>query len=349
MSSVRISLLGIVRVTYQGLPTGNSMGRAVKALLGYLTLFRHRLHDRVVLAGLFWGDSSEKRARSCLSTTLWRLRKVLEPDHVPTGTYLVTTPSGEVGFNPESDHWLDVDVFENQVKHILAKPHESLKSKDVSQLEKALNLHRGELLEGFYDDWALRERERLRSLYVSGQIYLLYHYSHHAAYEQGLACARNILNLDPLREEIHREMMRLYCRCGQRALALKQYENCLETLTSELGVPPMEETQFLYNQISQRAGNSGSQGDIVSTQQALNQLQQTLQNFEKSTEQLRRSARNLERAIMGQKSEEKEPRILNVEVGPAVVPKERGYGAVSMRQAGKKAKVRRWEGVKVGE
>jgi DNA-binding SARP family transcriptional activator len=188
------------------------MGRAVKALLGYLTLFRHRFHAREVLAGLFWGDSSEKRARSCLSTTLWRLRKVLEPDHVPTGTYLVTTPTGEVGFNQESDHWLDVEVFEKQVKHILARPYESLKPKEVSQLEEALNLHEGELLEGFYDDWALRERERLRSLFVKGQIHLLYHYSHHAAWEQGLACARNILNLDPLREEIHREMMRLYFR-----------------------------------------------------------------------------------------------------------------------------------------
>jgi DNA-binding SARP family transcriptional activator len=307
MSSVRISLLGVVRVSHQGIPAESGLGRAVKELLGYLTLFRHRFHAREVLAGLFWGDSSEKRARSCLSTTLCRLRKVLEPDPVSAGTYLVTAPTGEIGFNRESDHWLDVDVFENRVNHFLAKPCETLDSKEAGQLEIALNLHRGELLEGFYDDWALRERERLRALYLSGQIHLLYYYSHHSAYEQGLACARNILNLDPLREEIHREIMRLYCRCGQRTLALKQFKNCMQTLDSELSVSPMEETQILYDQIIRRAGrshlNSGSQGDIDTAQLALTRLQNTLQEFEKSTEQLRRSARFLEKTIKSRKTE----------------------------------------------
>ena len=310
MSSVRISLIGTVRVAHPELPGENSMGRGVKALLGYLTLFRHRFHAREVLAGLFWGESNEKQARSCLSTTLWRLRKVLEPDHIHTGTYLVTTPGGEVGFNRKSDHWLDVAVFENRIKPILANPYESLDAKEVRQLEEALNLYKGELLEEFYDDWALRERERLRSLYVSGQIHLLYYYSHHSAYEQGLICARNILHLDPLREEIHREMMRLYCRCGQRALALKQYEQCLKKLNSELGVAPMEETRILYDQIFQRTGSSqlksGSREAILTAQQALSQIQKTLSDFEHSTRQLRRSARDLERAIGGvrQKAED---------------------------------------------
>ena len=101
MNHLKINLLGIVRVAHQGVPTETGMGRAVKGLLGYLTLFRHRFHAREVLAGLFWGESSEDRARSSLNTTLWRLRKVLEPGSIPIGAYLVTTPSGEIGFNME--------------------------------------------------------------------------------------------------------------------------------------------------------------------------------------------------------------------------------------------------------
>ena len=306
MTSLRISLLGVVRVNHQGLPGENSMGRAVKALLGYLTLFRQRFHAREVLAGLFWGDSSEKRARSCLSTTLWRLRKILEPDHVSAGTYLVTTSTGEIGFNSESDHWLDVAAFENRVNHVLAKPYESLESVEAEQLEKALSLHKGELLEEFYDEWALRERERLRSLYLSGQIQLMNYYRYHSAYEQGLTCARNILNFDPLREEIHREMMRIYCKCGQRTQALKQYETCIKILDAELGVPPMEETRILYDQISQNSDNnqvnSCSKEDIDTAQKVLIRIRQTLYDFEKSAEQLQRSARVLEKAINGKRS-----------------------------------------------
>jgi DNA-binding SARP family transcriptional activator len=298
--------MGVVRVDHQGFSAENSMGRAVKALLGYLTLFRHRFHAREVLAGIFWGDSSDKRARSCLSTTLWRLRKILEPDHVPAGTYLVTTSTGEIGFNNESDHWLDVAVFENQVNHVLAKPYKSLESVEAEQVEEALSLYKGELLEEFYDEWALRERERLRSLYLSGQIQLMNYYRYHSAYELGLACARNILNIDPLREEIHREMMRIYCKCGQRTQALKQYETCIKILDSELGVPPMEETQILYEQISQKSDNNhlnpGSKEDTVTAQKVLTRIQQTLHDFEKSAEQLQQSARALEKAMVDKRS-----------------------------------------------
>ncbi len=307
MSSVRISLLGVVRVTHQGLPIGISMGRSVKALLGYLTLFRHRIHAREVLAGLFWGESSEKRARSCLSTTLWRLRKVLEPGSISAGAYLLTTPTGEIGFNRESDHWIDIEIFEDRIKPILAIPYDSLKETEVSQLERFLHLYKGELMEGFYDEWALRERERLRSLFVKGQFHLLQYYSHHVAWEQGLVCAQNILNLDPLREEIHREMMRLYFKNGQRALALRQYEKCRETLASELDVLPMKETQILYHQIFQNPGGElppfDPHLDVITAHNILAQLRRNIHDFEKSTEMLRHSAKNLEGALKSRKSD----------------------------------------------
>jgi len=303
MNILKINLLGIVRVAHQGIPTETGMGRAVKGLLGYLTLFRHRLHAREVLAGLFWGESSEDRARSSLNTTLWRLRKVLEPGSIPTGAYLATTPAGEIGFNRKSDHWIDIEIFEDRIKPTLAIPHDSLKANEVSQLESTLLLYQGELLEGFYDEWALRERERLRSLFVQGQIHLLHHYTHRAAWEQGLACAQNILNFEPLREEIHRKMMRLYFKNGQRAQALRQYEQCREILASELDVLPMEETQILYAQISHKTGGeleaSDPQLDLITAQKVLSQLRKNIHDFEKSTEMLRRSAKNLEGAIKG--------------------------------------------------
>jgi len=307
MNALKISLLGVVRVTHQGKPTKTGMGRAVKGLLGYLTLFRHRFHAREVLAGIFWGESNEDRARSSLSTTLWRLRKVLEPGSIPTGAYLVTTPTGEIGFNQTSDHWIDIEIFEDRINPLLALSYDSLQENDVNQLERAMHLYKGELLEGYYDEWALRERERLRSLFVKGQIHLLHYYSHQAAWEQGLACAQTILNLDPLREEIHREMMRLYFKNGQRALALKQYEKCHETLASELDVLPMDETQILYAQISQQTAGelppSEPQLDLITAHKVLAQLRRNIHDFEQSTKMLRSSAKNLEGVIKGRKPE----------------------------------------------
>lgn len=301
MGALRICLLGVMRITHDEWPMETRLSRTVKELLAYLTLFRHRIHAREVLAGLFWGDHSDDRARSCLSTALWRLRKVLEPGDVPRGTYLLTTAAGDIGFNRESEHWLDIEVFENHGHQILSKPYQSMTQGEVQQLENALNLYRGELLEGFYDEWALRERERLRSLYLHSLAHLLQYYRHVKSYKKGLICGHKILDLDPLREEIHREMMRLYYRNGQRALALRQFDNCSKILEKELGVPPMEETQLLRVQIFNRSDSSQvqkrSQGDLRTAREAIREFHDALKDFDQSTAKLRRTSKTLERLI----------------------------------------------------
>lgn len=277
------------------------MARAVKALLAYLILFSERIHARDVLAGLFWGDSSENRARSCLSTALWRLRKILEPQGIPKGTYLLTPSPGEVGFNSQSNHWLDAAEFESHAKSILAKPYQDLATGEVRQLEKVSKLYSGDLLEGFYDDWALTERERLRSLYVKSQAHLLGYYSQKAGYDKALTCGHRILNLDPLREEIHREMMRLYMVSGRRAQAVRQYEKCCKILEAELGVPPMEETRALCAQVIEgHAGEplwSPSHGNRSPAHQALQQLKEALGGFDDTKEKLRQVGELLEQLI----------------------------------------------------
>lgn len=301
MGALRICLLGVMRITHDEWPLETRLSRTVKELLAYLTLFRQRIHAREVLAGLFWGDHSDEKARSCLSTALWRLRKVLEPGEVPRGTYLLTTPTGDIGFNRESEHWLDIEVFEHHGRQLLARPYQALTTGEVHQLENALSLYRGELLEGFYDEWALRERERLRSLYLHSLAHLLQYYRHYKSYEKGLACGHKILDLDPLREEIHREMMRLYYRNGQRALALRQYDNCSKILEKELGVPPMEETQLLRVQIFKRSEarqiQNPSQGDLRTARKVIREFQQALDDFDRSSAKLRRTSKTLERLI----------------------------------------------------
>jgi DNA-binding SARP family transcriptional activator len=299
MGSLKISLLGVVRIDHEGLPNESRLTRSLKSLLGHLALFRRRTHPREVLAGLFWGDSSEDRARNSLRTALWRLRKVLEPQPIPRGTYLVTTPAGEVGLNPNSKYWLDVAVFENLIKQNLAKSFRDLTAGGIKDLEYALGLYQGELLEGIYDDWALVERERLRVLFIKGKILLLRYYGQREAYEKALDCGRTILSLDPLREKIHREMMRLYVLNGQRALALRQYAICRHTLEKELGVPPMGDTEQLYARIFPKAKHQVSKSpapeDLRVAPQLLTQVQQVLDVFEESAENLRLISEHLHR------------------------------------------------------
>jgi DNA-binding SARP family transcriptional activator len=174
MSSLRVFLFGSFQLAHDEDTTANSkMTRGVKALLACLLLFRQRVHPREVLAGLLWGDHREDRARSCLSKAIWRLRQALEPEGTPKGTYIVTTSTGKVGFNQESSHWLDVTEFEEILSPCLRQPALQTEAQDPCKVQGALELYTGDLLEGFNDDWALRERERFRLLYMKSLVHLM--------------------------------------------------------------------------------------------------------------------------------------------------------------------------------
>lgn len=299
MQKLQITLFGHVTVTHGAETEPPKLARGTQALLAYLLLHR-RLVPRDVLMDVFWTEHPPARARSSLTTALWRLRLLLEPDGIRSGTYLITRNTGEVGFNWDSSHWLDADLFERRIYPILRKPLSNLSSEDVRQIEDVLPLYRGELLEGIYDDWALRERERFRSLHLNCLTRLMEYYASLADFEPSIALAHEILRRDPVREEIHRALMRIYLQNGQRALAARQYAQCCDLLDKELGVPPLEETQLLYQQITassrarphQATGQSGEH-EIAALVQEIHLVRQSLAEAVRVLERIDKSLGNL--------------------------------------------------------
>jgi TolB-like protein len=71
-----------------------------------------------------------------------------------------------------------------------------------------------------------------------------------------LRAAVRLLRLDPLREDIHRELMRVHAAQGHLSSAVKQYDICRDMLWRELGVQPEPETQKLFRELRLRRENS---------------------------------------------------------------------------------------------
>src|SRR6185436_15012266 len=67
------------------------------------------------------------------------------------------------------------------------------------------------------------------------------------------ALARRWLELDPLNEAAHRELMRLHALAGDRSAAIRQYHECTQLLDRELGVAPLAETVALYEAVKEGA------------------------------------------------------------------------------------------------
>ena len=308
MSSLRISLFGPFEIFHPDYPQDARLSRTSQVLFAFLLLKRSRPQPRELLANLLWGEKTQEQARSCLNTALWRLRGTLEPEGVPHGKYLIANSSGEISFNFKSEYWLDVQEFEDHLITAFGREAESLTmlkdyAEDGSQehlevLENVVKLYKGDLLEGFYDDWALSERERLRALFLSGLSSLMRIYKKRGDFERSLAYGQQILSIDPLHEDIHREVIRLYAQNGQRSLAIRQYKTCRELLAEELGIAPMPETQAIYQQIIFGSDPPGQQFPAASMEMAnmLNELRRSIHGFDQARQNLEIAIQLLEQA-----------------------------------------------------
>lgn len=247
MMSINVRLLGGFNATIGPAKRRLSLPPRAAKLFTYCLFHRDCWHSREALIELFWPDAPLEQARSSLNSTLSRLRQAF-PSNV--GPIIVSQGREAFSLADELPLSVDVDTFLREVaidERTVDEP--SLTSQAAAQLQDALSLYRGELLPGWYDEWLLIERERLRHRYVVGLSRLMTHFTSLGSLEPAIALGRCILALDPLREAVHRSMMELFMRSGHRAAALKQFAGCSQLLEAELGVSPMHETKSLYAKI----------------------------------------------------------------------------------------------------
>ena len=219
--------------------------KKAQALLAFLALQKGRPIPREQLATLLWGNSATEQARQSLRQCLAALRNALGAEL----SEAIVADTTSVLLAP-SDRWsVDVAAFEI-----------ACQSSSLADLARASALYRDELLAGLqipvepFGDWLSLERQRLFSLRLDLLQRLADARANAGDMENGIAAARHLTSLDPLREEGHRLLMRLLAAAGNRSAALKQYERCAQTLRDELGIAPDAETDRLAEAI--RAGRT---------------------------------------------------------------------------------------------
>jgi DNA-binding SARP family transcriptional activator len=221
----------------------------VHELFSYLLLHRKVPQNREQLASVFWGETATQQSKKYLRQTLWHLQSLCK-SHLGLGSQeLFLSENETILFNPAIDLWIDVEAFQTALSHI--RPNLSLDAPTAQKLRLAVDLYEGDLLEGWYHDWCLYEREHLQNLYLAVLDKLTSYCETQGDYETGLWYATRILKCDPARERAHQQIMRLAYLMGDRTAALRQFEHCRDALHKELGVAPAKQTRLLYDQICQ--------------------------------------------------------------------------------------------------
>lgn len=251
---VRISLFGSLTVAWgdQEGPSRSLAGRCA-GLLAYLALGQGRYFTRSELLANVWPERSSSASMGSFNTALWRLRGLIERPPLKPGDLITSDRRGAIGLTGPEQVWLDVGEFERWVTPGLSKPADRITDADIEGLRRGVGLYTADILLDFSDDWALRERERHRRNYLNALGRLMQLATIRRQYEDGIRYAQAILDRDALREDVHRDLMRLFLASGQRAQALQQFEHCRELLRGELAIQPMRETMTLYQSIAQGA------------------------------------------------------------------------------------------------
>jgi DNA-binding SARP family transcriptional activator/tetratricopeptide (TPR) repeat protein len=244
MGTLEISLLGGFQLRRDGALLEPIALRAGRSLLAYLVMNRERPHTRDLLAGTFWPDLPDARARRRLSQALWQVQARISPGEDPQRR-LLATAGDTVGIDTGADFWLDVDEFEWTLEQA-APAAVTSRSQEAELLAAAVRLYRGDLLEGMYDDWAVPDRERLSERFLGVLERLTDLVMSRGDYETALIHARRLAQLAPMREEAHQRVMRLAVLLGRHNDAIRQYELCRRILADELGARPSPATRQIY-------------------------------------------------------------------------------------------------------
>ena len=224
---VEVRLLGGFRVDTPDGPL--EVPASAQRLVAYLGLQERSVHRRR-RAGILWPDVDDDRSGANLRSTLWRAQR----------------PWRLIDANRESLRLratVDVDVRR------LAHHADVLATRgDLDELPTDMRFDR-DLLPGWYDDWVVEERERLRQIVLAALGRLVPALIAHGRAAEAVDVGQQAVRLEPLSESSHQSLIAAYLAAGDRARAVCQFREHAALLWSEMGLRPSEETVSLVRHL----------------------------------------------------------------------------------------------------
>lgn len=221
-SDTWVCLLNGPQVTRGARPI--AIPEASQRLFAYVALHDGGI-DRRAAAGVLWPDCTESRAAGNLRSALWRLRAA-DAD-------LLTSDGHRLAL--DSDAAVDVRLIHRWARRVIEGSAEA-EDLDLAHLDACL----AELLPGWYDDWVVFERERLRQRLLHALQRLTLGLAAKGDFPKAVEAAVYAVRLEPLRESAQRALIAAHLAGGNLVEARRALDRYAALLRSELGAEPPE-------------------------------------------------------------------------------------------------------------
>lgn len=241
--TLRVCLLGGLRVTCDDRLVADADWRLSKArgIVKLLALAPgHQLHREYLIEQL-WPDLSQSAADNNFHQALHSARRALASALASQPAEpLLRLRQGVLMFDPERQVWIDVDAFAEMCRAAIA-------ADDPATYYSAIELYRGELLpEDRFEEWAAVHRDALQQRFLDLLLRLGRLHEQRRELALSIDVYRRVVALDPVSEDAHGGLMRLYALTGRRQQALRQYERLQDALAEDLDTEPSDAARRLY-------------------------------------------------------------------------------------------------------
>jgi DNA-binding SARP family transcriptional activator len=193
-----------------------------KQLLAFVAL-RGRRVERRHAAGTLWPFGSEERAAGNLRSALWRLRRA--------GINVLDTDKWSLSLC--TDVAVDLHVMDQWATRLIQGNAAGSDLEICPSLCDALDL-----LPGWYDDWALMERERIRQRLLHALEALSVRLTFLGRFGDAVNAALLAVGAEPLRESAQRALIEAHVAEGNLAEARRSYLLYRDLIRRELSVEP---------------------------------------------------------------------------------------------------------------
>ena len=247
---LRIYLTGEVAVERgdQLLRDADLGGRQGRLALVYLVAERERAVTQSELAELLWPDSLPPSWPVALSAVISKLRQKLATLGVDRDQ-IIANAFRCYQFRPPADTWVDLEAAAEAVHQAEGAVLANQPGAAYGPSLIATTIARRPFLTGEDAPCVETRRDRMRDILVRALDCrveaLLWNGELALAQDQ----ARAAVELEPFRESGYRRLMQVLVRRGDRAEAVRVYQDCRRRLADELGVSPSDETESLIRAV----------------------------------------------------------------------------------------------------
>lgn len=227
------TLLGAARIEGPLGPVERLRTRTAFVLLVFLLLNCARSHAREELIDRFWPEDAPETARGKLRLALHSIRSAL-------GDILDADRTAVRVAQPERVH-----SDRDELLRLVASAEGDGR---FERLKRAVALYRGPFLPGFYDDWAVAERERLESTVARALRELATRDADAGRWTEALDAANRLIALEPYDEAAHVLALRSLRALG-RPEAVARTLDWIRERFAEIGSRPGEATEAFAREV----------------------------------------------------------------------------------------------------